>query len=348
MLNFAWPWMFLCLPLPLLIRWLFPPVNTDQGAALQVPFLEDFIPAKQRSKRVLTNRWLAALTFICWLLLVTASARPQWLGEPLQLPVSGRDLLLAVDLSGSMEADDFEINGERVDRLTAAKWVAGDFITRRVGDRIGLILFGRHAYLQTPLTFDRETVRTLLNESAIGLAGKETAIGDAIGLALKRLTPQSEQSQVLILLTDGANTAGEIEPLKAAELAQHKGLKIYTIGIGADEIQVRSFFGTRRVNPSADLDEKTLEKIAELTGGQYFRARDTEELTQIYQILDQLEPAQKEQQLYRPTSALFHWPLGGALVLASLLFIMRSKIKLRFKNAAIKDSLENTHLRGDA
>lgn len=331
MLTFSWPWMFLCLPLPLLLRWLLSPIATDQGASLQVPFIEDFLPAKGQSTRLPSKRKLLVLATICWLLLVTASARPQWLGDPLQLPVSGRDLLLAVDLSGSMEADDFVINGERVDRLTAAKWVAGDFISRRAGDRIGLILFGRNAYLQTPLTFDRETVRTLLNEAAIGLAGKETAIGDAIGLAIKRLKPQSDQSQVLILLTDGANTAGEIEPLKAADLAQHNGLKIYTIGIGADEIEIRSFFGNRRVNPSADLDETTLRKIAELTGGQYFRARDIAELTKIYQLLDQLEPVQKEEQFYRPTTALFHWPLGGSLLLAALIFILRSGIRLRFR-----------------
>jgi len=331
MLNFIWPWMFLCLPLPLLIRWLLEPLASQQGAALQVPFIEDFIPAEQQSKRLPSKRWLAVLALLCWLLLVTASARPQWLGKPLQLPVSGRDLLLAVDLSGSMEAEDFVIEGQRVDRLTAAKWVAGDFISRRKGDRIGLILFGRNAYLQAPLTFDRETIRTLLNESAIGLAGKETAIGDAIGLALKRLSPETEKSQVLILLTDGANTAGKVEPLKAAELAQAKNLKIYTIGIGADEIEVRSFFGTQRVNPSADLDEETLREIAKLTGGKYFRARDTKELTKIYQLLDQLEPVTKEDQFYRPSSSLFHWPLGAAMVLAMLLGLLRSQVGFRFK-----------------
>ncbi|WP_303722780.1 VWA domain-containing protein [Malonomonas rubra] len=346
MLHFIWPWMFLLLPIPLLIRKFLSPLEKHQGAALQVPFIEDFYQTEKSRGRVHSKRWLALATWLCWLLLVAASARPEWLGDPIQLPVSGRDLLLSVDLSGSMEAADFEINGDQVDRLTAAKWVAGDFIERRTGDRIGLILFGRHAYLQTPLTFDRKTVRTLLEESAIGLAGKETAIGDAIGLALKRLKGQPESSQVLILLTDGANTAGEIDPLKAAELAKKAGLKIYTIGIGADEIEVRSFFGTQKINPSTDLDEKTLRQIAQLTGGQYFRARDTEELAKIYQLLDKLEPVEKETQSYRPTTALFHWPLGVVCALAMLLAVARLKPGLK-RSAATKERFSVTGKRGN-
>ena len=183
------------------------------------------------------------LAATAWCLLVLASCRPQWLGDPVEQAVSGRDLMLAVDLSGSMEEQDFIVNGKPVDRLTATKQVAGEFIKRRTGDRIGLILFGTRAYLQTPLTFDRQTVLTLLYESALGLAGENTAIGDAIGLAVKRLRKQSTESRVLILLTDGANTAGEVSPLKAADLAADENLKIYTIGIGADEMIVRSFFG---------------------------------------------------------------------------------------------------------
>lgn len=329
MLNFVWPWMFFCLPLPLLIRRLLSPLAADQGAALQVPFLSDFTPVAQASLQLQRRRLLALLALLCWLLLVTAAAGPQWLGDPIQLSVSGRDLRLAVDLSGSMEEQDFVIDGKQVDRLTAAKWVAGDFISRRVGDRIGLILFGTHAYLQTPLTFDRETVRTLLNEAFIELAGQKTAIGDAIGLALKRLEENEASSQVLVLLTDGANTAGEIDPLKAAELAQQKGLKIYTIGIGADEMLIRSFFGNRKVNPSANLDEKTLRQVAELTGGRYFRARDTEELTKIYQLLDRLEPVPKEERAYRPITSLFHWPLSGALLAAGVIALLKSRLGVK-------------------
>jgi Ca-activated chloride channel family protein len=258
------------------------------------------------------------LLWLVWTLAVIAAARPQFVGDPVALPISGRDLLIAVDLSGSMEEQDFQLAGQWVDRLTATKAVADDFIGNRIGDRLGLILFGREAYLQTPLTFDRATVQTLLAESAIGLAGKETAIGDAIGLAIRTLDDAGveEGRRVLILLTDGANTAGAVEPLKAAELAAQRKMVIYTIGIGADALTVRSLFGLRQINPSADLDEKTLTAIATMTGGRYFRARDTAELAQIYTVLDELEPAESDEAGFRPVTELFYWPLGLALLLA--------------------------------
>ncbi len=325
MIHFEWPWLFLFLPLPILIRKFLPPAPVAKEAALKVPFLDDFRPQFTLSGGAHLPRWPLALAAIAWVLLVTASTRPQWLGEAVELPVSGRDLMLAVDLSGSMQEEDFVIGDRAVDRLTATKKVAGEFIERRIGDRLGLILFGRQAYIQTPLTFDRQTVKTLLFESAIGLAGKETAIGNAIGLAVKRLREGDTKSRVLVLLTDGANTAGEVEPLKAAELAAEAGLKIYTIGIGADEMIVRSFFGNRRVNPSADLDEKTLQGIADTSGGRYFRARDTAELEEIYRIIDQLEPVEKDSQAFRPTSELYFWPLGAALILAMGLVVYRQQ-----------------------
>lgn len=322
MIHFEWPLLILALPLPLLVRWLLPAELPTEQAALKVPFLEDF---GQGETRVVSQnkKWPIGLAAIAWICLIVACMRPQWMGEPIEQAISGRDLMLAVDLSGSMEAEDFIVNDRRVDRLTATKNVASEFIRRRAGDRLGLILFGTQAYLQTPLTFDRATVITLLNESALGLAGDNTAIGDAIGLAVKRLRKQKTESRVLILLTDGANTAGEVTPLKAAELAADNQLKIYTIGIGADEMIVRSFFGSRKVNPSSDLDEKTLKAIAEKTGGRYFRARNTEELDKIYQILDELEPVEKDKQFFRPKTALYYWPLGLALLLAGLISASR-------------------------
>lgn len=325
MIHFEWPWLLSLLPLPLLIRWLLPACNPVEQAALKVPFLDDFSEVETRVVSQ-TRRWPFLMASVAWILLVAACTRPQWLGDPIEQAVSGRDLMLAVDLSGSMEVQDFVINTQTVDRLTATKWVAGDFINRRAGDRLGLILFGTQAYLQTPLTFDRKTVMTLLDESAIGLAGDNTAIGDAIGLAVKRLKNQQVNSRVLILLTDGANTAGEVSPLKAAELAAENQLKIYTIGIGADEMLVRTFFGAHKVNPSQDLDEETLTAIAEKTGGVYFRARNTDELSRIYQLLDQLEPVEKDKQYFRPRSELYYWPLAGALLLAAV--IASSRVRL--------------------
>jgi Ca-activated chloride channel family protein len=325
MIHFEWPWLLAALPLPLLIRWLVPAKMPVEQAALKVPFLDDFSDGETRAVSQ-TQQWPLWLAAIAWLLLVSACARPQWLGEPIEQAVSGRDLMLAVDLSGSMEEQDFVINKRAVDRLTAAKGVASDFINRRVGDRVGLILFGSQAYLQTPLTFDRKTVMTLLQESAIGLAGDNTAIGDAIGLAVKRLKNEQTNSRVLVLMTDGANTAGEISPLKAAELAAANHLKIYTIGIGADEMIVRSFFGSRKVNPSVDLDEKSLIKIAESTGGQYYRARNTDELNNIYMRLDELEPVEKDKQYFRPRSELYYWPLSLALGLAVVVVLSRVRL----------------------
>lgn len=323
MIQFAWPWAFALLPLPLLLRWLLPSAESTEDAALRVPFIEDFQNQAAVEQTRSLNKWLWLLAILAWCSLVVASSRPQWLGDRVDIPISGRDLMMAVDLSGSMQLEDFENNNRLLNRLQAIKLVASDFIQRRQGDRIGLILFGERAYLQTPLTFDLTTVNTLLLESAIGLAGDATAIGDAIGLAIKRLADTRKDSRVLILLTDGANTAGEVEPLKAAELAAEQGLTIYTIGVGADYIEQRGFFRNMRSKNTA-LDEKTLTAIAETTGGQYFRARDTKELSEIYRLLDELEPVEQDSQSFRPITALYYWPLSLALLLAALISLLRA------------------------
>jgi Ca-activated chloride channel homolog len=325
MLSWQWPWLALLLPLPAVIWWLLPPVAGQQGGALRVARLAPFAPLLANATTTPgRSGWLRPLLAIAaWSLLVVAACRPLWLGEPLALPVVGRDLMLAIDLSGSMEVEDFMLGDRRVNRLVATQAVAGEFIRRREGDRLGLILFGRNAYLQTPLTFDRATLRQHLDEAVIGLAGKETAIGDAIGLGVKRmLAVEGDASQVLILLTDGANTAGEVDPLTAARLAADRGLRIYTIGIGADEMLVQSLFGSRRINPSADLDEKSLTAIAELTGGRYFRARDTAGLEEIYRLIDALEPMPQEAASLRPQRQLYPWPLAMALLLAAILILL--------------------------
>ena len=319
MLQLSWPYILLLLPLAAVVYFSLPAAQDLQQSALRVPFMEDFQHLQTDRMNQQSELWSKILLILIWLSLVLAAAKPVWVGERIELPVSGRDLMIAIDLSGSMQAEDFIINGRAVDRLTATKYVAQDFVRQRDGDRLGLILFGRKAYLQTPLTFDLTTINTLLLESEIGLAGNETAIGDAIGLAIKRLKDKETGSRILILMTDGRNTAGEIEPLKAAELAAGHGLKIYTIGIGADEQIRRSIFGTQRINPSQDLDEETLKAIASQTGGAYFRARDTEEFKKIYQTLDELEPVDVDSKSLRPEKALFMWPAGLALILGLIL-----------------------------
>ena len=314
-LTIAWPWLLLLAPLPWLLRLLMPASPSGDLQALRVPWFSAVAGGKAGWMR---RPWLALIAALIWLLLLLAASRPQWIGEIESLPVSGRDLLLAVDISGSMDTQDMILNRTAVNRLKVVKKVAGEFIKRRHGDRVGLILFGSRAYLQTPLTFDTETTATLLDESEIGLAGRETAIGDAIGLAVKRLRDDAASDRVLVLLTDGANTSGEVQPLQAAEFAARDGLTVYTVGVGADEMMVQDFFGSRVVNPSADLDEDTLRTIAERTGGRYFRARDAKGLEKIYEILDELEPVESDVEIIRPIDELFHWPMGLAYVLALL------------------------------
>ncbi|MEX2130431.1 MAG: VWA domain-containing protein [Pseudohongiellaceae bacterium] len=320
MLEFIWPLAFLALPLPYLVYRLLARAPR-QDAALYVPFF-DSLTRLQSDADSLTGGRL--LNLICctlmWILVVVAASRPQWLGDPVQLPSTGRDLMLAVDISGSMEAQDMVVGNRQVSRIDVTKAVVSDFVERREGDRLGLILFAAHAYVQAPLTFDRETVGTLLEEAEIGIIEESaTAIGDAIGLGVKHLRNRPENSRVLVLLTDGVNNAGAISPVQAGQLAETESIKIYTIGVGADQVVQRTFFGSRSVNPSAELDEESLTQIAESTGGRYFRARDVNDLVAIYEELDRLETIEQDEQTYRPTKILFYWPLGAALLISFIL-----------------------------
>ena len=323
MIDWLWPWMLVLAPLPLLVR-LLAPTASSRDPALRAPFFEEWRSLSAREARGPgTNRAPLLLLWLTWLLLLVAAARPVWIGEAVELPDSGRDLMLAVDISGSMRIEDMRAGKELVPRLHAVKAVGAQFIERRRGDRLGLVLFGSNAYVQSPLSFDTATVERFLREAQIGFAGQETAIGDAIGLAVKRLKERPAESRVLILLTDGQDTASSVTPLDAARLAANLDIRIYTIGIGADELTLPglfgSSFGSRQVNPSAELDEEGLQEIANLTGGRYFRARDPQELAGIYALLDELEPVEQATNTYRPRQALGYLPLLGALSLSFLL-----------------------------
>jgi Ca-activated chloride channel family protein len=313
MINFQWPWLLLCLPLPLLIYWL-PAKTKATSAALKMPVLIAGVnqskPQNQQNKATI---WIISLV---WLLSVLAASRPQWLGEAVNIPTESREMMIAVDLSGSMRIEDMSLNGKTVNRLDMLKVILGDFIERRTGDRLGLILFADDAYMQTPMTFDRHTVKQMLDESVLGLVGQKTAIGDAIALAVKRFDMKKDSNKVLILLTDGQNTAGKISPEQALELAVAKNVTIYSIGIGADVMLERSLFGVRKVDPSSDLDEDMLRTLAEKTHGQYFRAKDSEGMSKIYQALDELQPVEQEKQQMRPLTALYYYPLSAALIIA--------------------------------
>ncbi|HEX4509833.1 MAG TPA: VWA domain-containing protein [Burkholderiaceae bacterium] len=311
----AWPWMLAAFPLPLLAIAL-PAARAPQPPTLRFPFADMLhaVAAPSRGRRHLLR---LAIALLAWVSLVVAAARPQHVGATVRLPVTGRSIMMAVDLSGSMQTPDMRVGDQAVSRLTAVKAVAGDFVQRRAGDRLGLILFGDQAYLQVPLTLDRKTVSTLLDEAQIGLAGQQTAIGDAIGLAIKRLREEPAGNRVLILLTDGASNSGTVSPLKAADLAAQEGVRIYTIGVGAPE-SAAGPFGLVQGGDS-DLDEGALETIAQKTGGAYFRASDVASLRKIYGLIDKIEPRSKDAQSWRPVEELYPWPLGAALGLTVLL-----------------------------
>jgi Ca-activated chloride channel family protein len=329
--GFAWPWLLLALPLPWVVRWLLPPAR-QAGAALKVPYGArlDAIATQAGHAHA---RGVGVLAWVAWGLLCMAAARPQQLGELVRPPQAGRDLMLAVDLSGSMSDEDMQLGGGLVDRLTAAKAVLADFLDRRSGDRVGLIVFGQKAYALTPMTLDLDTVREQLDDSVVGLAGRETAIGDAIGLAVKRLKPKtaaqpSSKQNVLILLTDGVNTAGMLDPLKAAELARDNGVRIHAIAFGGEGGGL-SVFGIPLHLPGGgeDIDETTLKRIADLTGGKEFRARDTEQLAGIYAEIDRLEPVKRPGQSVRPRIERYPWPLGIGLACGLLAFAAPRRVR---------------------
>jgi Ca-activated chloride channel family protein len=318
--EFAWPWVAVLLPLPwLLRRWLRP---SPPGQALHLPQPGLALSSPQPVRPTGGAAWLLLLGWLCLLL---AAARPQWLGPPQPQAHSGRALMLAVDLSGSMRTPDMELGGQSVDRFTAVEAIAGDFISRRGGDELGLILFGTRAFLVTPLTWDLSAVRAQLQGAVVGLAGSETAIGDAIAVAVKRLSALPEAARVLVLLTDGVNTAGNITPDQAAHAAAAAGVRIYTIGIGATRMRVPDFFGSRLVNPSAELDADMLTRIATQTGGRFFRATDSAELADAYRAIDALEPVPQRAPTLRPRHELFRWPLLASLATLLLAFAVQRR-----------------------
>lgn len=324
MFEFVWPLAFLLLPLPWLIA-KFKPSVAQTNIHIRMPSVAKL--QLGHSKQLHKRAKVSPLEAIVWLLLVSAAANPTWLDEPIVIPSEGRDIMLAVDLSASMTEQDMEYQGRLVDRLSVVKAVVSDFIEARQGDRLGLILFGDTAFLQTPLTRDLATVSQMLTEAQIGLVGRATAIGDAIGLSVKRFEAREQSNRILILLTDGQNTAGNLEPNEALILAREEGIKIYTVGVGSDGRRGFGLFGFNSMAGSS-IDEKTLQHIAKETGGQYFRAKDVASLQQIYAMLDELEPISDETQTFRPKVSLFYIPL---LVVLGLLFVAQLSVVVRTK-----------------
>ena len=319
MLGFEWWWALLLLPLPALLRrWLRPAASPE--TAISVPLLDRYgIGSAVRIHAGFPTAGLALWLF--WLALIIAASRPFWLGEPVTRSQSGRDLMLAVDISGSMSETDMSIDGRAASRIDVLKIVVEKFIERRHGDRLGLILFGTKAYNFVPLTFDLATLKELLLDVSTGLAGRHTAIGDAIGIAIKSMREQGAENRVLILVTDGSNTAGLDNPLLVAAAAAHLGLTIYTIGVGSTNEALARTYGAQNVPAGIALNEPMLRRIAALTGGRYFRATSSRRLEEIYLALDHLEPVEHTYQTQRPHSELFVWPLAASMLALLLLLI---------------------------
>lgn len=306
MLKFEWLWVLLALPLPVAVRQ-FLPKRESKSPSLKVPFFRE---VKDRRFAVTApSSAVVSLAAIIWVALVCAAARPVWIEESAQIPTTGRDLLIALDISGSMQQQDFSMQG--YSRFHAVQEIAGEFVSRRIGDRVGLILFGSQPYLYAPLTFDLDTVKEFLGHARVGFAGQQTAIGDTIGLAVKVLRERSAQNRILILLTDGDNSAGAIDPLEGMQLAVENGVRVFVIGIGFDHRSPA--VANRRAS-------YVLPKIAKATGGIYFHASDAKALEEIYRAIDQFEPIEAEARSQQLVAELYPWPLAAAMLLSIFLF----------------------------
>jgi Ca-activated chloride channel family protein len=311
MYELAYPWALSLLGLPLLMRLL--PAYRETRDSVRVPFFDKLVElSEQRPESgamiLRRDRIQRFLVGFMWLCLVLAAARPEWVGAPVEQQKSGRDLMIAVDLSGSMEIRDFVLpGGTAVDRLQAVKQVLAELAAQRASDRLGLIVFGSAAYLQTPFTDDHGVWAQLLAETEIGMAGQSTVFGDAIGLAIKLFKESDSDNRVLIMLTDGNDTGSTVPPIDAAKVAATYGIRVYTIAIG---------------DPASAgeeaLDTATLERVSEVTGGQQFEALDQQELQRAYQTIAELEPELYESISFRPRQSL-HWlPISVALVFYTL------------------------------
>jgi Ca-activated chloride channel family protein len=313
-LELAHPWALLLTPLPLLVWWLAPP-QRERVSALRVPFFEQIVAAAGSEARagavVMRRRWLQIIVAILvWLLLVAGLAKPEWVGEPIVRTEAARDIMLALDLSGSMEYVDFPgEEGTDVSRFAAVQRVVYRFVAERESDRIGLIVFGTKAYLQLPFTRDLDTARALVDLMEVGMAGPKTALGDSIGLAINSFESSEVDDRLLILLTDGNDTASKMTPINAADIAALNGVEIYTIGIGNTEAT-----GEDRV------DFDTLAAIARRTGGEFFNAEDEAGLGAVYRRIDDTAVADVRTQSWRPRDSLVHWPAGLAIVLVLLTY----------------------------
>ena len=310
------PWLLVLLPLPVLAWWLLP-AHRETSASVRLPFFRQVAEAAGISPTegsVIARRSWPQLIVeaLAWCLIVLALARPQFIEPPILKVEPQRDIMLALDLSQSMDTKDFKtVDGSVSSRLDAVRKVVADFVAKRPGDRIGLIAFGDAPYPLVPFTMDHKTVQAMIAETVPGMAGPRTSLGDAIGLAIKMFDRTTVSEKVLIVLTDGNDTASKMPPAKAADIAAQKGVVVHAIGIG---------------DPAATgedkLDTDTLNKIAEKTGGRYFFGEDQAQLAAIYDVLDQITPEDQKSMSWRPRVELFQWPLGAAIILLAVFYFV--------------------------
>lgn len=336
MFELTLPWILTLLPLPLLLWYILPKAENKLSVALKIPFFNDLTTVAAKEKHCSNNPAKISLFFLIWTLLLLALANPRWVGDPISLSRKGHHIMMALDLSPSMAVEDMPLNGHFVSRLDVVKRAAKEFVQHRVNDKVGLILFGERAYLQTPFTFDTQSILERIDDASAGLAGKSTSLGDALGLAIKHLQHVPEQGRVMILLTDGANNSGALSPLKAAELAYQDKIKIYTIGLGANA-NSNDFNGMfLSMNAAADLDEGTLKLIAAKTKGRYFRATDLRSLQSIYQAINAMETVTQSAATIQPKQDYYPWPLSLAWILLMYFLVKQCPLRLtwRTKHAA--------------
>ncbi len=307
-IELAYPWVFVLLPLPYLV-WRFVPPHREQVNAIRIPFFRQItaavgVEAQAGASILKRSKFQMVAAAIIWILVLLALAKPERLGEPVLIETAARDIILALDISGSMDERDFIApDGSRQQRLEAVKAVLSRFIADRENDRMALIVFGTRAFVQAPFTEDLQSLQGFLDQIVVGLAGPNTALGDAIGLSLRTFEASDVEERVLILLSDGADTSSRMNPTNAAAIAVERGVTIHTIGVGDPE-----------ASGEGKVDLKALEEIASTTGGAYFFAADQTALEGVYAEIDRLTPRVSETQSFRPKESLFHIPLAAAMI----------------------------------
>ena len=324
MYQFIWPFVLFLLPLPWIVRQVMKPsVQKSIGVdALKVPFFNRL--KSLQGTTTIGARFVHPLVWIlAWVCFVIAAARPVWVGHPIPLEHEARNIVLTLDVSGSMEEEDFDINGRPITRLDIVKQLASDFIEKRKGDNLGLVIFGSEAYTYIPLSPDTQTLNSLMDEINVGIAGSQTAMGDALAMATQTASAVPDNARIVILMSDGFANAGVVQMDQALQVAQKANVKVYTIGIGSDQQALQDFLGFVQTGSSLDLDETTLQKIAETTGGRYFRAKSTADLKQIYDIIDQLETTPTEENSVTPRKEIAYWFVLAGLMFWILAFLMK-------------------------